>query len=383
MNVAELPINMKKRVYFENLDGLRFFCILSVFLYHSFYTENQAIIHSSFYHFLKYKLVANGNLGVNFFFVLSGFLITYLLIVEKKMNMNVDLKSFWIRRMLRIWPLYYFCVFFGFVLFPLFKNLFGGVPHELANPYYYLTFLGNFDLLYNAPPDASVLTVLWSVAIEEQFYFVWPVIIYFIPLKKLWIPFLIIIGSSIAFRAYNNNSLINELHTLSCIGDMTVGAFGAWLVITYDAFKIRINILPKYFIAFLYFLFSVFYFWRIDIENLGFYFKLFERLFIAVIILFIILEQSYANKSFFKMSSFKRISNLGVISYGLYCFHFIGILIVTTLTRKLGWNTHLWQVIVLETTLAFIVSVLISKLSYKYFESPFLKFKNKFSYITK
>ena len=54
MNVAELPINMKKRVYFENLDGLRFFCILSVFLYHSFYTENQAIIHSSFYHY-KYN----------------------------------------------------------------------------------------------------------------------------------------------------------------------------------------------------------------------------------------------------------------------------------------------------------------------------------------
>ena len=74
----------KKNVYFENLDGLRFLCFLSVFLFHSFTTDLEAISSNPVYHFVKRSLFGNGNLGVNFFFVLSGFLITYLLIEEKK-----------------------------------------------------------------------------------------------------------------------------------------------------------------------------------------------------------------------------------------------------------------------------------------------------------
>jgi peptidoglycan/LPS O-acetylase OafA/YrhL len=374
---------MKKRIYFENLDGLRFLCFLSVFMYHSFYTQNISILQDPIYQFIKHKLFVNGNLGVNFFFVLSGFLITYLLIEEKRMNEVVDLKSFWMRRILRIWPLYYFCVFFGFVLFPILKQYFGGDPNEHANPIYFISFLSNFDMIYNARPDASVLSVLWSVAIEEQFYLVWPIIIFLVPLKKLWIPFSVIIGSSLVFRAYNNNGLLNELHTISCISDMTIGAIGAWLVLLNDEFKMRIVSLSKFAISSIYILFVFFFFFRIQFENLGSGFMVFERSIIAILILFIILEQSYSRNSFFKMSSFKTISSLGTISYGLYCFHFIGILIVTTLTRVLGFNTQLWQVLILETILALATSILISKISYKYFESPFLKFKNKFSYITK
>ena len=105
---------MKKKIYFENLDGLRFFCFFSVFLYHSFHTENEIIKSSPIYKFVTEEIFKNGNLGVNFFFVLSGFLITYLLIAEKKLNGQIDLKKFWIRRILRIWPLFYFCVGFGF-----------------------------------------------------------------------------------------------------------------------------------------------------------------------------------------------------------------------------------------------------------------------------
>src|SRR6478672_8841464 len=119
---GELP---QKRVFFENLDGLRFFCVLSVFLFHSFYSENKQITDHTLYHFVKSDLFGNGNLGVNFFFVLSGFLITFLLIEEKKLKGNINLPYFWIRRILRIWPLFFFCVFFGFVIMPWLKGLFG------------------------------------------------------------------------------------------------------------------------------------------------------------------------------------------------------------------------------------------------------------------
>ena len=77
---------MKKKIYFENLDGLRFFCFLSVFLFHSFHTEFEYIEALGIYQFISIDLFGNGNLGINLFFVLSGFLITFLLMEEKKIN---------------------------------------------------------------------------------------------------------------------------------------------------------------------------------------------------------------------------------------------------------------------------------------------------------
>ncbi len=374
---------MKKKIYFENLDGLRFFCFLSVFLFHSFHTEYDAIKQDTVYHFFKKDLFGNGNIGVNFFFVLSGFLITFLLIEEKKLNGQIDLKSFWIRRILRIWPLFYFCVFFGFVIFPLLKQFSGQIPNETAHPVYYLTFLNNFDFIKNGLPDASILGVLWSVAIEEQFYLVWPVILFICPVKKMWIPFVVIIIISLIFRTLNNTYLMHEYHTLSCIGDMTIGATGAWLINASDKFKSRIENLAKWQIISIYLVFAVMFLFRDELLLTNDRIRIFERPLIAIFIILIILEQTFSVNSIFKMSNYKRVSKLGIITYGLYCLHFIGILVTITLTKKLGINTHLWQIICVETPLALVVTIIISKLSYRYFETPFLKLKQRFAYITK
>ncbi len=374
---------MKKKIYFENLDGLRFLCFLSVFLFHSFYTENELIKSSPIYHFVTEEVFKNGNLGVNFFFVLSGFLITYLLIAEKQLNGQINLKKFWIRRILRIWPLFYFCVGFGFLIFPQLKLFFGQIPNETANPIYYITFLNNFDFIQNGLPDASVLSVLWSIAIEEQFYLIWPIILYFFPIKKYWIPFVSIILISIVSRALNDRPLFHELHTLSCIGDMTVGAFGAWLIHQRNSLKLKIENLNRLYIVFIYLIFFFIYFFRDEMISIGYGVRIFERIIIALVILFIILEQNYANNSFFKLSNFKQISKLGVISYGLYCLHKIAILIVITLTEKYALNTELWQTIALETLLALLLTLIMAKFSFKFYELPFLKIKNRFSYFTK
>jgi peptidoglycan/LPS O-acetylase OafA/YrhL len=128
-----------KRVYFENLDGLRFLCFLSVFFFHSFHTDFDSIRATDTYHFIKRDIFGNGNLGVNFFFVLSGFLITYLLIEEKNLNGQIDIKRFWLRRILRIWPLFYLCVIIGFFAFPVLKSAFGQQPNETASIEHYLT----------------------------------------------------------------------------------------------------------------------------------------------------------------------------------------------------------------------------------------------------
>ncbi|MBK6643671.1 MAG: acyltransferase [Bacteroidetes bacterium] len=373
---------MSKKVYFENLDGLRFLCFLSVFFFHSFHTEYDFIKDNPVYTFIKKDLFGNGNLGVNFFFVLSGFLITFLLIEEKKLNRQIDLRNFWIRRILRIWPLFYFCVFFGFVMFPMIKEFFGQVPNETASPLMYLTFLNNFDIIRSGLPDSSVLGVLWSVAIEEQFYLLWPVILFALPVRNYWMAFAAIIVSSLFYRAMNDSPLLHEHHTLSCIGDMAIGAFGAWMISESKKFKELFENLKKYQIAIIYILFGLVFLFRDEVMFSSFPLRIFERSIIALIMLSIILEQNYAKNSLFKMSDFKRISKLGTITYGLYCLHFIGILVATTITKKLGINTGLYQVLFLDTFLALGFTIFIASISYRFYETPFLKLKNKFAYIT-
>ncbi|MBK9543582.1 MAG: acyltransferase [Bacteroidetes bacterium] len=374
---------MKKRIYFENLDGLRFLCFLSVFFFHSFYTDSSELKTSSVYHFVKVGIFGNGNIGVNFFFVLSGFLITFLLLEEKKLRGQIKLKNFWLRRILRIWPLFYSCVFFGFVIFPKLKLLLGQIPNETATPFFYLTFLNNFDFLIKGIPDSSILGVLWSVAIEEQFYLIWPIIIFIFPIHKLWIPFSIIVLVNLVFRAYYDTFLIHEHHTISCIGDMTIGAIGAWLINISENFKKQIETLSKSKIAAIYFIFITLFFFRQELLFSHYGIRIFERMIFAFIILLIILEQTFSHNSFFKMSNFKTISKLGGITYGLYCLHFVGILITISITKKLALNTHLWQVFLLDTSIALLLTIIISKISYTYFESPFLKLKDKYSIITK
>ncbi|MDH5597856.1 MAG: acyltransferase [Cyclobacteriaceae bacterium] len=365
------------------MDGLRFLCFLSVFFYHSFHTNFGDIKSSGLYRFLKWEIFGNGNLGVNFFFVLSGFLITYLLIQEKKLNGQIALKKFWIRRILRIWPLFFFCVIFGFYLFPLLKSFFGQVPNETASIGYYLTFLNNFDMMNKGLPDSSVLGVLWSIAIEEQFYLIWPVILYLLPIKNYWIAFVSIILSSLIFRAVFESPSFHEIHTLSCIGDMAMGAFGAWLISEKPTIKEKIINLKSGYILLLYLVSLGIFLFRDEILYSNYYIRIFERSIIAFVFLLIILEQNYAKNSLIKLSKFKTLTKLGIISYGLYCLHFIGILITTTLTDLVGLNTKIGHVLILETGLALTITIIIAFISYRFYETPFLKLKKRFSFITK
>ena len=321
-------------------------------------------------------------MGVNFFFVLSGFLITFLLIKEKEFKGKINIPNFWIRRILRIWPLYFFCLFFGFIIFPIIKQLFGQAPHETANLIYYLTFLNNFDFIHKGLPDASILGVLWSIAIEEQFYFVWPILLSIIPSKYYPKLFLLIITGTYVFRAvYDTQFNCHEHHTFSCMGDMAIGAFGAYLM-NKDRYRIKVETISKGYIALLYVIFICVFFFRQELFYSSYYIRIFERSFIAVIMLFIIMEQNFSKNSFFKLSTFKLISNLGIISYGLYCLHFIGILITITLTKKLHINNSLWEVLILETVVALCLTVFISWISYHFFEKYFLKLKDKFAIIS-
>src|SRR2546430_13098117 len=169
----------KAKIYFPGLHGLRFFAALMVVFshvelikdYHGYpnlYATNLAVYES-------------GRMGVTLFFVLSGFLISYLLLTEKKVAGTVAVRKFYLRRILRIWPLYYLLVFLPFMILP--RIGFFAVPKYSALlpvnfrytlPLYILLLpqvaLSIFDPVPFAEP-------LWSIGVEEQFYLLWPLLL--------------------------------------------------------------------------------------------------------------------------------------------------------------------------------------------------------------
>ena len=127
--------------------------------------------------FYSQKLFSNGWMGVDLFFVLSGFLITGILVDTK--TSEGYFKNFYVRRCLRIWPLYFSLLFFMFVLMPLLSSSEAHKIAETASPWWaYPLFLQNF-LIGISTNAAGPLGVTWSLAIEEQFYLVWPLIVRF------------------------------------------------------------------------------------------------------------------------------------------------------------------------------------------------------------
>jgi len=385
----------KAKVFFPNLDGLRFISFFVVFLYHCYlwFFNNLQTSNPALYSIQAF-LFQYGSLGVNFFFVLSGFLITYLLIKEKEVTGTIHVGNFYVRRILRIWPLYFLCLLVGFVVFPMVQKMSGEAPHESANPWYYIFLAGNFDYMHtwtNTPPDnkpiAITLKVLWSVCVEEQFYLAWPIILRFTPVRFYKFIFGGIMLFSLIFRSFYTGAseadhAVRYFHSFSLIGDMALGAMMAWLVFFPGRFRDWITDLSKPAIALIY------------IATLGFTLGkdyifpagapiIFERLVIGICFALIIAEQNYAKNSLFKMSRWRVISKLGIYTYGLYCLHLLAMDIVVRVVARLGWDQQkLWVVIALAV-LGLLLSIVISLASYHLFEKWFLKWKDKFAFITK
>ncbi|MDB5097835.1 MAG: hypothetical protein JWM80_2256, partial [Cyanobacteria bacterium RYN_339] len=154
--------------YFPNLNGLRFVAALVVVLHHVAMQKAELGYASAW----DSPVVRQaGGLAVTFFFVLSGFLITHLLLKERAEHGRVDVGRFYLRRVLRIWPLYFGVVALAFAVVP------GWLPGTAPWPGFgvlalYLFFLPNF--LAPSLPTVPYAGHLWSIGVEEQFYLLWP-----------------------------------------------------------------------------------------------------------------------------------------------------------------------------------------------------------------
>jgi peptidoglycan/LPS O-acetylase OafA/YrhL len=379
----------KARVFFPNLDGLRFVCFFMVFLFHinksvtEHYLANQQPVPAFFKVFTV--LFQNGNLGVNFFFVLSGFLITFLLIREKEYTGRIHVGNFYIRRILRIWPLFYLCVFIGFVVFPQVAHLLGASAREHARPLYYLLFINNFDVIQTGHPNSLILGILWSIAIEEQFYLSWPLLLSLMPLRYFKYAALAILTGSLIFRViYHDQPDILYFHTCAVIGDMALGGLLAWFTSYPSKFLQYMTNMGKKQIAAIYLVAIALVLLKGKLFHSGRPYEMVpERLIIGLFFGLIIVEQNFAKNSFFKFSQFARMSKLGIYTYGLYCLHFIGIYTAMAIIQQAGGNSFHVITNLAMALIALIITVGLALLSYHLFEKRFLSLKDRFAFVTK
>ncbi len=376
----------RPRIFFPNLDSLRFLAFLLVFFQHGLYNAFKSFEGESYLsdRLINFFLLGGGT-GVQIFFVLSGFLITYLLLNELKTAGSIDLKKFYIRRTLRIWPLYYATVFFAFIIYPYLKSFIGIDSALCSRPWYYFTFLANFDSIHISQtcPGHSAMTqgIVWSVSIEEQFYIFWPLLFKLLPSSKHRLIFPSVIFACIAFRIYaEGEQWVLHFHTFAVMGDLAIGGFFAYLTIHNQKFLSRVKELRRKTIAFCYLLIFACYFF----QDLIFVFpgaKIFDRLIFDFFWAFIIMEQCFAKNTLYPLGRNQHFSNLGKISYGLYMLHPIGILITDIALRVLRIDNNSFIILLTGGFVSLGLSILIAKLSYKWLESPFLKLKDRFAIV--
>ena len=380
-----------KVVYFKYLDSLRFFAALAVVLAHgyfgykgwlgkpSFLTNN--FFPDKFTLFGKHidEFLSNGGYGVEVFFLISGFLITYLLLIEQDRHGKIHLVNFYIRRSLRIWPLYFLII----VLTPFIIMLYNGIKvswSDVATPpnyLYYIFFLGNFDVI-NTGVWHFPFAHFWSICVEEHFYIVWPLIIYLIPKKYFYhsclLLILIAIGSRIYFFSFANENaeLQIYLNTLCKIDSLIIGAIFAKIHFT-KPIQFKSNRLV------LFVLVAIFL-WSLSLESWKHTETLFSVVFkkyIYLLLVVFIMGLVLFGKSN-KMKPHKKgiFSYLGKISYGIYIYHniFVGFAIQVFLLR---YHLNFW----IYFLLYIMGTILLSIISWEFFEKPILKFKKRFEIV--
>lgn len=346
-----------KLAYYKNLDGTRGIAALMVLVHHFFYFNDADYpIDMGFFRemtdFLQH--------GVSLFFVLSGFVITRILINNR--NEPDYFKSFYRRRILRILPLYYLYLFFVFFLLPIILDS-DFIDIELQLPYY-LYAQNIVDLL---GIDAAGPGHYWSLAVEEHFYLIWPLVIFLTRPNNLWkvIGVSVILIFILRYYMLSEGLAINHF-TFTRIDQLL---FGTGLALLEFKGFLQKKKASFYFIAaglsiipiagLTYYLQQHFFFTKEMLKS-----TLLALFFFSIIGY---LVASNVKTGINKVLSSRILQYLGKISYGLYVWHVavLFILLEYAITGSL----------ILDLLLLIVISIMMAHLSYKYFESYFLRLK--------
>ncbi len=313
-------------------------------------------------------------MGVSFFFVLSGFLITYILLTEKLATGRIALGKFFIRRILRIWPLFYAMILFAF-LTPYILD-FLAIPYSnqgyTPNWGMSLLFLENYNMMWTeALPNVSPLGVMWSLCIEEHFYIIWGLAFYALSIKKIPALITICITGGTIFRSLYESYGIPTLDILSNIDFFAFGAIPAYLLLFHKELLKKVGEIPvvlkwSFFFGAILLAFAI---PGLECSWLPFVSPTIYGIAFSGIILLTLPE-----KNPLQIKDSWMISKLGIYTYGLYLSHTIVINLLLQISKRVSFEVNLFALALAALT----GSIVISVISYHLFERRFLQLKKYF-----
>jgi len=352
---------------------MRFFAFLLIFLDHVIFSHNFSEEKSSLHLLFNRHFI----IGIDFYTILSGFLITWIILEEYRFTTKFNLSDFWLKRSLRIWPLYFLMIFTGIVLVWVARNILGRNVNNIPPLIWLFTFTLNFYIITYGKGFLFFIIFLWTISVEEQFYVVIGLALKW--LKKVFIPFcLLLIIASLVFRfLYLHQPLNLFFNSLSWVGTFASGGLLAYFCISKGRVFERIKKIPLWLTAFIYTLFMI---------NLLFYTQIYtsnmmivlERLPASLFLAFLLFEQSFCEKHLFQLGKIPFMNYLGRISYGLFCYHGLVILLYEQSTQHISWINSPMAVFLINPIVIFVLTIIVSALSYQYFERPIMALRKKY-----
>ncbi len=372
----------KKTTFYQpELDSLRFVAFMGVFIFHSiprdpeFYTSqgvpaSLAAIFSG--------ALASGACGVDLFFALSAYLITTLLLREVETTGKLDVRSFYARRILRIWPLY-----FTFILIAYGVGLTLQSHHRLGTEYVigFALMAGNWIYVLHGIPLGSIAVPLWSVSIEEQFYLLWPLVVRKssreMIAKLAWGLLGLSSATRFALIVMGTSQRNLEFSTLMRLDPIALGILLALMADRLPQVGTAVRtllILSSVTGMVLVGMYCGMY--PLNNETVNGLGTLVGRPLVAIFSIFLLVG-FIGIRSYYLCNS--AVLFLGKISYGLYVVHSLGLKLASKmLPATLGDGIVRY---VLHACIGLVVTFVIAFLSYRYLESPFLRMKARFAHV--
>lgn len=367
--------------YIPKLDTVRFFAALCVIIHHIENGKNILGLPNIFHMNIIRNLGAH---SVTIFFMLSGFLITLLLLKENQKTGTVAMGKFYLRRILRIWPLYYFLILLSFFILPLFfsnQSFFGDAQDWGITLVLYVCFLPVIsNNIFHANRFSSQL---WSISIEEQFYLIWPLLV------RKWIHKLAhmifwFVGIKIVFQLLvylicflmtkytpdhpwmEGMLVFRKFMKVLYFEIMAIGAMGAFLIFNRKEKILSFLFKPVMEVGAMFLLIALFFVnhsWP------------FIQVGVGIAGMIIILNIVYNPLS--KLPFNPRFTDqLGKYSYGMYMYHNIVLFAVLTGMLKAGMK-NIVGINALLYPATIILTIAVAYLSYRFLEKPFLKLKDR------
>lgn len=361
--------------YHPELDVLRFGAFLAVFMHHALPRDERLYISNGLSPILTQWLITvkeAGAFGLDLFFALSSYLITELLLREHANRGTFSVSAFYVRRALRIWPLYFTFLALTVLVIPTI------IPTESFGTIYVVSFAlfaGNWVCATNGIPF-SVAGPLWSISVEEQFYIGWPLLLRIFGinrLKQLAIAMLVLaLVTRVLLAVYAVKHPGVWCNTIARLDPIALGALLAFLLNGRAPRMKRVLRLVLGVAAFASWLLIAKYLSQDGLASVATY--AFSGLASVVLLVAVLQDES----PLLSVPPFSWLVYLGRISYGLYVFHLFAIALMMKLlfVPVLGIPLNFQ----LRVVSAFLLTVALAAASYRWLEQPFLKLKERFTY---